>query len=108
MSLRWRGTLLPAGGAPGPIHRPQSYSPLHRLPVREERSEARDALKGQGAEAPVVHGHCVLLLLQEFRGLHEDRRWGTPEPLPFPSSHPWRGQPALLIMSSHLPESLQR
>lgn len=48
---------------------PVPHSPLHGLPVREERSEACDALKSQGAKAPVVHSHCVLLLLQEFRGL---------------------------------------
>ena len=51
-----------------------SHSPLHRLPVREERPEASDALESQGAKAPVVDGHCVLLLLQQFWGL-QWRRW---------------------------------
>lgn len=55
---------------PGPSPRAVvSHSPLHRLPVGEERPEARDALESQGAKAPVVDSHCVLLLLQQFRGL---------------------------------------
>ena len=56
------GDTLPGGG-------PGAHSPLHGLPVGQERPEAGDALEGQGAEAPVVHGHRVLLLLQQLGGL---------------------------------------
>lgn len=76
MWQRQGDTVLPSGGAPRPTHRPPvPHSPLHGLPVREKRSEARDALKSQGAKAPVIHGHCVLLLLQEFRGLCKNVWW---------------------------------
>lgn len=47
----------------------QVNSPLHRLPVRKKGPEASDALKGQGAKAPVVDSHSVLLLLQQLWGL---------------------------------------
>lgn len=60
---------------------PVPHSPLHRLPVREKRAEAGDALESQGAEAPVVHGHRVLLLLQELWGLWENKCWGSTEGL---------------------------
>lgn len=65
----FRGHSWPYPQAPVP------HSPLHGLPVREKRAEAGDALESQGAEAPVVHGHRVLLLLQELWGLWENKCW---------------------------------
>lgn len=106
-SFRRLSQSLPLNSKPHPHpHTPGhpravvSHSPLHRLPVGEKRPEARDALESQGAKAPVVDRHRVLLLLQQFRGLQQ-RMAETP------LSSCKRGQPALPVTPHTFPGSIQ-
>lgn len=58
-------------GAPRALQNVTSsrYSPLYRLEVVQKRPETATAFKQHGAEAPVVHGNGVRLILKELRRL---------------------------------------
>lgn len=49
------------------------FSPLHGLQVVQERTEAAAALKDHGAEAPVVYGNAVRLVLKQLRRLQKQK-----------------------------------